>query len=291
MGTQEEGTEIVVMTGDIEMLEAQQRAEYDISITTAKKFPRNLTRIKENCIALVTMDKEIAESCRYSLPRGGKNLSGPSVHMARILAQQYGNIRVEARIKQVTDKQVVSEAVCFDLETNYACKIEVRRSIVGKNGRFNDDMITVTGNASNAIAYRNAVLAVIPKGIQDIVYKAVMEMIIGDVSDENKLTKARVKALEVFKEEYKVSEKQLLKAMGLNSIGMIKAEQIADLRGMIQSLKDGDSTVVEMFPEEAPKIDPVKTEKTNAKKADVPQTTEVKTEIETPKTEPGKLAI
>lgn len=243
---EEDKIEIIQTTG-IEVIEAQQRAEFDIQIVTAKRYPRDLTRVKNNCVALVTMDKEIAESCRYALPRGGKALSGPSVHMARIIAQQYGNVRVDSRVKQISDKQIISEAVCFDLETNYACKVEVRRSIVGKMGRFNDDMITVTGNAANAIAFRNAVFNVIPKGITDIVYKSALQMITGDLTDETKIIAARTKAIQHFKDTYAITEDQLLKAMGLRSVNQIRAEQIADLRGMIQSLKDGDSTVEEMF--------------------------------------------
>jgi len=243
-----ETQEIIESNVGIEIVEAQQRAEFDMQIATAKRYPRDLTRVKNNCVALVTMDREIAESCRYALPRGGKSLSGPSVHMARIIVQQYGNVRVEARVKQISDKQIISEAVCFDLETNYACKVEVRRSIMGKEGkRFNDDMITVTGNAANAIALRNAVFNVIPKGITDIVYKASLQAITGDLTDEQKVLSARTKAVQFFKDTYAVDEKQLLKAMGLQSVNQIKAEQIADMRGMMQSLKDGDSTVEEMF--------------------------------------------
>lgn len=256
-----ENLEIFQTDVSLEVIEAQQRAEYDIQISTAKRFPRDLTRVKNNCVAIVTMDKEIAESCRYALPRGGKTLSGPSVHMARIIAQQYGNLRVDARIKQTTDKQIISEAVCFDLETNYACKVEVRRSIMqneysdgkktGKLVKMNDDMIAVTGNASNAIAFRNAVLSVVPKGISDVVYKAAIQTITGDLSDETKLIKARNEAVKFFKDTYDVDEKRLLKAMGLNSVNQIKHEQIADMRGMVQSLKDGDSTVHEMFGEKS----------------------------------------
>lgn len=253
----------IIETTGVEVIEAQQRAEYDIQIATAKRFPRDLTRVKNNCVAIVTMDKATAESCRYTLPRGGKSLSGKTVHLARIIAQQYGNIRIDSRIKQITDKQVISEAVCFDLETNYACKVEVRRSIMqneyvydetqkknvktGKMIRMNDDMITVTGNASNAIALRNAVFNVVPAGISDAAYNAATQVITGDLSDENKLIAARDKAVKYFKDTYDVDEKRLLKAMGLNSINQIKAEHIADLRGMMQSLKDGDAKVEGMF--------------------------------------------
>ena len=237
----------IIETTNVEVIEAQQRAEYDIQIATAKRYPRELKRVKDNCIAIVTMDKEIAASCRYALPRGGKSISGPSVHLARVIAQQYGNIRVDARIKQTTDKHVISEAVCFDLETNYACKVEVRRSIIGKSGRFNDDMITVTGNAANAIAFRNAVLNVVPKGLTQAVYDSSIKMLTGDLTDDDKIIAARKKALDFFKSEYDISEKQVLDAMGLRSINQIETEQIADLRGMLQAIKDGDSTIDEMF--------------------------------------------
>lgn len=253
----------VIVTEGTEMYEAGQRAEFDIQIATAKRFPRNLARVKENAVAIITMDKATAEQCRYALPRGGKTLSGPSVHLARIIVQQYGNIRVDARVKQITDKQIISEAVCFDLETNYAVKVEVRRSIMqnetvwdektkksvrtGKMIRMNDDMITVTGNASNSIAFRNAVFAVIPKGITDVCYNTAMEMMTGDLSDEAKLIKKRNDVLGKMKTAYNITEEQILTAIGLRSINQVKAEQIADLIAIGQSIKDGDTTVDEAF--------------------------------------------
>ena len=243
-----EEMQAVPVSYDIETIEAGQRAEYDIQIATAKKYPRNLTRVKDNCLSIVQMSKEMAESCRYTLPRGGKPLSGPSVHLARVIVQQYGNIRVDARVKQITDKQVISEAVVFDLETNYACKVEVRRSIVNKTGqRFSDDMITVTGNAANAIAFRNAVFSVIPQMITDICYKAALRMITGELTNDDQLLKAKNSLLKYFKDSYNVSEEQVLKAIGLKSVNQIKAEQIADLNGLKQSLKDGDTTTEEVF--------------------------------------------
>ena len=248
MENQEQVT-IIPQSYDIETIEANQRAEYDIQIATAKKYPRNLTRVKDNCLAIVQMSKEMAESCRYTLPRGeGKLLSGPSVHLARVIVQQYGNIRVDARVKQTTDKQIISEAVVFDLETNYACKIEVRRSIVNKYGkRFSDDMVTVTGNAANAIAFRNAVFSVIPQMITDLCYKAAVRMITGDLTNEDQLLKVRNTAIKYFVDTYNVTEEQVLKAINLKSKNQIKAEQIADLNGLKQALKDGDTSPEEAF--------------------------------------------
>lgn len=270
----DENNDIQIVSNEVELIEAGARAEIDVQIATAKKYPRNLTRVKENTIAIVTMSKETAETCRYALPRGGKSISGPSVHLARIIVQQYGNIRVESKVKQITDKQIISEAVCFDLETNYAAKVEVRRSIVKRGGmRYDDDMVTVTGNVANAIAFRNAVFAVIPKAIVDAAYSASVKLITGDLSTEEKLVGARNKAVQYMRDTYNVTEEQVLTAIGVRSMGQIKAEQIADLRGLEQALRDGDTTVNDAFglsfdksePIEARKVAAGKVEKTEAK--------------------------
>lgn len=231
----------------VTQLDAVEKANVDVQVSTAKMYPRNISRIRTNSIALVTMDKETAQSCSYALPRGGKPITGPSVHLARILAQQYGNMRAEARVVEITDKQIVSRATAWDLESNYAVAFEVRRSIVGRNGRFNDDMITVTGNAANAIAYRNAVFAVIPKGLIEAASNAAQELITGDLSDETKLVARRKKALDYFKDEYAITEDEVLKMLGKQTVNQIKVEQIKLMISTQQALADGDTTVEELM--------------------------------------------
>lgn len=256
----------IIENSAIEAIEATQRAEYDIQIATAKKYPRDLVKVKNNALAIITMDKQIAESCRYALPRDGKSISGPSVHLARILSQQYGNLRADSRVKQITNNQIISEAICFDLETNYAVKVEVRKSIVGKRGRYSDDMIVVTGNAANAIAFRNAVFSVIPKGLTDICYKKSMEVITGDLSDETKLIQARTKSIKYFIETYTCTENDILLILGLKAITQIKAEHIADLRGLMQSLIDGDTTPEQTFKSLKPVLETKNIDKINDEK-------------------------
>lgn len=250
----------------VTQLDAVEKANVDVQVSTAKMYPRSISRIRTNSIALVTMDKETAQSCSYALPRGGKPITGPSVHLARILAQQYGNMRAEARVVEITDKQIVSRATAWDLESNYAVAFEVRRSIVGRNGRYNDDMITVTGNAANAIAYRNAVLAIIPKGIMEAAYKAAQDLITGDLSDETKLVARRKKALDFFNDEYAITEAEVLKMLGKQTIQQIKAEQIALMLSTQQALKDGDTTVDELMKDIRTNHEPTIQEKKEALK-------------------------
>jgi hypothetical protein len=246
MENKEEDVKIIPI--DTEIIEAQNRSEIDVQIATAKKYPRNILRAKENAIVVATIDEETAKSCGYTVPRGGKSVSGPSVHLAKILVQQWGNLRVSSRVLKIEEKQITSEAVCHDLENNVAVKVEVKRSIYGKNGRFSEDMITVTGNAANAIAFRNAVIAVIPKAIVDATYNASRAKMLGDVSDENKFLKKRASIFDGLKNKLDVSEERALRAIGLTAIGQVTQDHLIQLVGIAQAIKDGDTTVEQAFP-------------------------------------------
>lgn len=229
-------------------LDRAERANIDIQVSTAKQYPRSISRCINNVIALATMDRETAQSCGYALPRGGKPITGPSVHLAKIIAQQYGNLRTEAKVVEITDRQIVSRGTAWDLENNNAFAVEVRRSIIGKTGqRFSDDMITVTGNAANSIAFRNAVFGVVPKSITDKAYQAAQHLITGDLSDEEKLIKRRDSAIKHFIDTYGITEEEVVKLCGKHTVNQIQAAEIALLLGFVQSLKDGDTTVDELM--------------------------------------------
>lgn len=250
MENENNGYEVLQVNQDqnIIQVDAVERANVDSQVATAKQYPRDLTRCINNSIVMATMDYETAQSCGYALPRGGKPITGPSVHLAKLLVSNYGNIRTEAKITKITDKRVISRGTCWDLENNVATAFEVGRSIVGKNGkRFSDDMITVTGNAASSIAYRNAVFSVIPKAITNKVYQAAQHFITGDLSDEEKLVARRKKCVDFFKDEYGITEQEVVMLCGKQTINQIKADQIALLLGITQSLKDGDTTVDELM--------------------------------------------
>lgn len=232
----------------IVQVDAVERANVDSQVATAKRYPRDIRRSIDNSVVMATMNQETAQTCSYALPSGGKPITGPSVHLAKIIVSNWGNMRTEAKVVQITDKQVISRGTCWDLETNVASAFEVRRSIIGKNGqRFSDDMITVTGNAANSIAYRNAVFAVIPKAITDRVYYAAQKFITGDLSDSDKLLKVRTGVMNNFKNNYGITEEEVVKMCGKQTVNQIGADEISMLMGTIQALKDGDTTVDELM--------------------------------------------
>lgn len=245
------------MTVSPQVIYEQDKAAIDVQIATAKAYPRNISRATQNAIAIVTTDVETAKTCTYSVPRGGKAITGPSVHLAKILAQVWGNLRVEAKVISVDQTQVTSESVCFDLENNLAIKTQVKRSIIGRTGRFSDDMITVTGNAANSIALRNAVLSVIPRAIVDKVYNAAKQTITGDVSDGAKLIAKRKQVLDALKDTYNVTEKEILTAVGKAAIEHVNADDLVVLIGVGTAIKDGDTTVDQAFRGQKTKEEPI----------------------------------
>lgn len=230
-----------------EVVYQQDKAAIDMQISTAKAFPRNIKRATENALAIVTIDAETAKTCTYSVPRGGKAITGPSVHLAKILAQVWGNLRVEAKVVAIDHTQVTSEAVCFDLENNLAIKTQVKRSITGRTGRFSEDMITVTGNAANSIALRNAILSVIPRSIVDKVYNAAKSAITGDVSDKTKLIARRKQVFDGLRDSFGLSEKEILSAIGKAAIDHVTGDDLVVLIGIGTAIRDGDTTVEQAF--------------------------------------------
>lgn len=224
------------------------KAEVDMQITTAKAYPRSIKAFKDEALGMATLDEETASSCMYALPRAGKNIEGPSVRLAEIIATAWGNLRTEARVIGADAKEITAEATTWDLEKNVAMRIQSKRRITDKYGkRFKDDMITVTGNAAVSIALRNSIFRVIPKAFTDAIYRAARQVAIGDAMT---LSTRRVNAVENFTRMGVVPEK-VFERLGRASIEEITLDDLALMKGFYTAIKDGAASVDEIFnPEE-----------------------------------------
>jgi hypothetical protein len=225
------------------MLEALNRSEVDMQIATAKAYPRDVKKSLERIKAMAKADEETANGCFYHLSRGGDEINGVSVRMAEIIASCWGNLRVQSRIIGNDGRTITAQGVCHDLESNLAVSVEVKRKITGKNGQtFSEDMQVVTGNAACAIAFRNAVLKVVPK--------AITQGVINEVQEEAKknidLAKNRQQCVGYFV-SLGVAETQLFEFLGINTMEEITADMIMNLRGIATAIKEGTTTVQETF--------------------------------------------
>lgn len=222
------------------------RAEIDQQIATAHRFPRLVSKVTKNVLSLVTIDEQAAEECTYALPRSGKSITGPSIRLAEIVAGQWGNCRIGARVVHVdrAEKYVEAEGIFHDLETNTATTARVRRRLVDRNGKlYNEDMIIVTGNAAAAIAKRNAILGGIPKAVWRKAYEAALATLKGDVKTLVERRDGVIKAFAAFG----VKPDQLFAALSIGGLDDITLETMPVLIGMHNALKSGEATVEEMF--------------------------------------------
>jgi len=222
------------------------RAELDTQIATAKAHPRSITRAIDNILSLATLDEQTAAENVFALPRGGKPIRGPSVRLAEIIYQQWGNCRVDARVISIDreHKIITAEGTFHDLETNAATRAVIQRRISDKRGRlFSDDMIVTTGNAACAIAKRNAILSGVPKPVWRRAYEASEQVVAGDIKTLAIRREAAIKAFA----HYGVKPEQIFAVMEVKGIEDISLEHIPTLQGMFSAIKSGESTVEEIF--------------------------------------------
>lgn len=232
----------------------QDKAMITQMMEWAWSHPRNLKKVLNNCISIVTMDAEVAAACTYNLPKGD-GIVGPSVYLAKIIARQMGNMRCEQRVVSIEDRQVISAAMCFDLETNFAIKTEVRRSIWGRKGRYSDDLITLTGAAGASIALRNAVFAVVDPTLVNKIHTSAKRKITGDLSTEEKLIGRRTTIVNGFKTMYGLLDEEIARSVKKKLVEHIDADDVLKLIGYENAIKSGMASFEEIFrpvPEQRP---------------------------------------
>lgn len=254
-----ETQEISVQQADGAIAEMVTKAEYDVQISTARKYPRSIRQFINDATSMVTLNEQVADDCIYALPRDGKTIEGPSARFAEIILHAWGHTRAGARIVNEDGRFITAQGVCHDLQSNTLIAYEVRRRITNKNGhRYNDDMIGVTGNAACSIALRNAITKVIPKALWEPVYQEARRVVMGDAKT---LVNRRAATLELM-QKFGATKEMVLAKLGLGGVEDISLDHLVTLRGIATAIKEGDTTVEQVFAAENKEQQP--TNKTEA---------------------------
>lgn len=240
--------DMMIQVSQPEMTLATTKAEIDMQIATAKAYPRDLSAVLNQIKTYATMDTETAEDCFYALrrgsERGGSVIEGVSVRLAEIIAGAWGNLRIATRIVGNDGKMITAQAVAHDLERNVAISVNVPRRITDKSGKtYSEDMQVVTANAASAIAFRNAVLKVVPKAVTKKVIDEIRQVALGKSID---LETRRQRMFQYFN-TIGVTDKELLGYCGVKTIEQIDNQMVFELRGLANAIKEGSTTVKETF--------------------------------------------
>ena len=237
--------EIVQVTSSqaMEAVAQHDAAALDVQVATAKKFPRSIQSFENDLETWCTKSQDIAESCFYCLPRGGRKLLGASVRFAEMVQAAYGNLVVETHILEEAKKTIVVSATCRDLERNVAARAEVVRGITGRSGRYDDSMIQTTIQAASAIARRNAIFSVVPRALWEPIYKKAQVVAAGRHQTFDEQRKAAIKKII----DLGCDTKRVKSFLGKDSKD-ITMDDVVILRLKARQIEEGQCTPDEAFP-------------------------------------------
>jgi len=226
--------------GGMMMDVAASRAAHEVqaAMVIAKKFPRDQTaawaRIMQSC-----KRKALAEGALYAYPRGGQTVTGPSIRLAEVLAQNWGNLDFGMIELEQHGGESTMMAYSWDLETNvrqtkiFRVKHE-RHTRQGIN-RLTDprDIYEMTAN-QGARRMRACILGVIPG---DVVEAAVAECEKTMAGGNKEPLIDRVRLMVAAFGEMGVTQAMIEKRLGHKVETIIEAEMVG-LRKIYASLKD-----------------------------------------------------
>ena len=231
--------------GMIDVAQSRQAQEVQAAMVVAKKFPRDEIA-SQNRIMSACRRKTLAEVAVYSYPRGGNRVEGPSIRLAEVLAQCWGNI--DSGIVELEQRRGESTVMAYawDLETNtrstkvFTVKHERR---AGKGDSFRIDHLSDPRDIYEMVAnqgarrLRSCILAAIPG---DVIESAVVECnkTMAGPTDEP-IKNRTVKMVRAY-EPYGVTQKMIEKNLG-HKLEAISEVELAGLRKIYTSIKDGAS--------------------------------------------------
>ncbi|EAG9258337.1 hypothetical protein CW861_09305 [Listeria monocytogenes] len=270
---------------------SREMEEVKGQIFMAQNFPRNQyqaeIRILEACKRL-----RLAETAIYQYPRGGQKVIGPSIRLAEVLAQNWGNISFGVKELERNDHESKAMAYAWDAETNTRTEkiFTVPHKRTTKKGT---QMVTDERDIYELVAnmgsrrLRACLLSVIPGDIVEAAMQQCNETLRNGGGE--KPLKDRVGAMLTYlKEQFGVTQSQVEKRFGYKTDSFTEYD-LVQTKNIINSIKDGMSKIEDWFDKDLPtKTDSSKSEL--AKELE-PEKEEVKTDDkeQAVETDQGKL--
>lgn len=235
---------------------AREEAELKAAIVLARSNPRNELAAFEKIMKACTRPT-FADDAAYKYPRGGQEVRGPSVYLAREMARIWGNIRSGIRIVSADREFVHVKGYCHDLESNAYKESESKfRALVQRKDRESGETRWITPderdlrelvNKHGAICERNAILQTLPADyVEDALVQAEKTLIAFKRRELDENRGDVVKRLVLTYSDISVSADMLAQYLG-HPLEQINAEELASLRAIYKSIRDGQAKREEFF--------------------------------------------
>lgn len=249
-------------------IEARIRADAQVRTMMAIARPRDLDVVRERMLKDAARPT-FAEAATYSLPRGGKSITGPTIRFAESALRAYGNVTIDTVVLHEDEKERSLELVIVDLESNMTFregfvvpKVIERRNlpprvnqedIIGKRVnaegqtlyllKASDADVRMMGGAVASRVMRNLALRIIPGDlIEEAQQRCKETRNRGDASDP---AAARKRIADAFAGQG-VSVGELKEYLG-HPLDSCSPAELETLRGLFGAIRDGTSTWAEVI--------------------------------------------
>lgn len=221
------------------MVVSRQAQEVQMAMFVAKNFPRDINaawaRIMESC-----QRRTLAENAMYEYPRGGENVTGPSIRLAEAIAQNWGNLDFGITELEQKNGESTVMAYCWDLETNTRqTKIftvpHIRQTKKGAKALTDPrDIYEMVAN-QGARRLRACILGIIPGDVVEAAVKQCNETL---TKGKEPLRDRVRKMILCFQSDFSVPKECLEQYIGCKSDAFTE-NSIVRLRGVYTALKEG----------------------------------------------------
>jgi hypothetical protein len=229
-----------------EVAVGREVAEVQAAMAIAKRFPRDPIAAMDRILQACTRPT-LAEGALYSYSRGGSSITGPSIRLAEVAAQCWGNLQFGIRELEQRKGESTVEAFAWDIETNTrqtkVFQVSHKRHTRKGSYKLEDprDIYELVAN-QGARRLRACILGVIPG---DVIEAAVAQCETtlhahADVSPEG------IRKLVAAFEGFGVKKAQLEKWAQVR-MDAIRPAQVVRLRSIYGSIKDGMSSPGDWF--------------------------------------------
>lgn len=231
-------------------------AEVQAAVVVAQQCPRDIQsaqrEMRQSCA-----QKGLADRAFYSYKRGGSNINGPSVHMARELARCWGNVQYGIVELRRDDDYAQSEmqAWAWDVQTNSRSSttfiVPHKRDVTGGPKPLTDMRDIYENNANmGARRLREVIFSILPpwfvEEAKDLAHKTLAD-------GGGKPLPTRITDAVTMYESIGVTADQLAAKVG-RPTGKWTEYDVAQLGITYNSLRRGELQVEEEFP--PPRITP-----------------------------------
>lgn len=227
-----------------------QRAiqEVQAAMVIAKKFPRDPVQAMDRILNACTRPT-LAASALYLYPRGGQEITGPSIRLAEAMALEWGNM--QSGIRELSSQNGVStvQAFAWDVERNTRQVKEFQVPHIRYSKSKGNTLLTDPRDIYEHIANQGArrlracILGVIPG---DVTEAAVQQCGVTQSANVEVAAETIQAMVDAFKDEFGVTYDMIQKRIQ-KRVEAINAPQMLSLKKIFQSMRDGMSKPADWF--------------------------------------------